>query len=76
MALIKVRMVDYSQNYSYAPPQEDAILNTEEIVSAVPTEARGDGPFLRVNLKDGTRMVIVGTVDDVLQPPSSKGVSE
>ncbi len=64
--LIKVKRLNYNGNYAYAPPQEDAVINTEEIVSAVPTEARGEGPFLLVHFTTGDTMTMVGTLDMLL----------
>lgn len=64
--LIKVKMLDYNLPYSYAPPTVDAIVNTEEIVSAKITEARGEGPHLFVRFRDGSSMTIQGRVEDLL----------
>jgi hypothetical protein len=58
--LIKVKYLDYEATTAYAPPQRDGVLNTEEVVTAVPTEARGSGPFLLVRFRDGSQMTIVG----------------
>lgn len=64
--LIKVKRLNWQANYAYAPPQEDAVINTEEVVSAVPTEACGSGPFLSVRFRDGSSMTVVGTPDLLL----------
>lgn len=74
--LIKVKYLDYDKPCAYAPPQEDAILNTDDVVSAVPTEARGSGPFLRVNLRDGTSITIVGTPDTLLAGQADPSAQE
>jgi hypothetical protein len=66
MPLKRVQMLDYHANYAYAPPAVDAVVNTEEIVSARPTDARGSGPFVAIKFRDGTSMTIVRTVDDLL----------
>src|SRR5262249_8471967 len=39
--------------HAYAPRQVDAVLNTDEVASACPTEARGGGPFVLVKFRGG-----------------------
>ncbi len=64
--LKKVYVLDYSANYAYAPPKVEALINTDEIVSATPTDARGSGPFMLVRFRDGSNLTVVGTVDALL----------
>ena len=65
--LIKVKRLAYERPYSFSPPpQEDAVINTTDVLSAVITDARGSGPFLRVLFRDGSEMTIVGTPDTLL----------
>ncbi len=64
--LRKFKFLDYGANYAYAPPQEDCIINTDNIVSAVPTESRGSGPFVLVKMSDGSKLTIVGRPEDLL----------
>jgi hypothetical protein len=71
MALMKVRRLNFDFTTAYAPPQEDAVLNTEDVVSVVKTEARGSGPFLYVQLRTGNDMTIVGDVDGFLAAAAS-----
>lgn len=67
MNLKLVKMLDYNQSYAHAPAQVDAVVQTNQIVSVVPTEARGNGPFVRINLKDGTHIVCVGKPIDFVE---------
>jgi hypothetical protein len=71
--LIRVKMLDYHGAYAYAPPQVDAVINTDDVTSARPTEARGIGPFLAVNMRDGSSVTIVGTVEDLLSELEKEG---
>lgn len=64
--LIKVKMLDHSLSYAYVPLKVEAVINTEKIVSAHPTEERGDGPFLLIRFRDGSEMTIQGRADDLL----------
>lgn len=59
--LVKVKRLNYSAPYNYAPPQEPAVVNTDDISHVVCTEARGSGPFVLVRFRDGTEMVCVGS---------------
>jgi hypothetical protein len=61
--LIKVRRQNWQANFAYAPPTEDAVINTDEVASAFPTESRGEGPFVQVRFRDGSSMTVLGTVD-------------
>jgi hypothetical protein len=71
MALIMVRRLNFDAQTAYAPPQEDAILNTEDVLSVVQTEARGSGPFLYVRFRNGDGMTIVGDVGGFLAAAAS-----
>lgn len=64
--LIKVKRQDWYATFAYAPPLVDAVINTDEVVSAVACESRGEGPFVQVKFRDGSKMVIRGTPDDLL----------
>jgi hypothetical protein len=66
MALMKVKWLNCEPMTGYAPSWRDALLNTDEIVSAVPTEVPGDGSWLHVRLRCGKVMTIVGDVDGFL----------
>lgn len=59
--LIKVRRQNWNADFAYAPPTEEAVVNTDEIVSAVPAESRGVGPFTLVKFRDGSTMTVEGT---------------
>lgn len=64
--LKKVKYLNWNGNFAYAPPQEDCIINTDEVISAVPTEARGSGPFMLVKMSDGSKLTLVGVPEDLL----------
>ena len=64
--LKKVKYLNWSGNFAYAPPQEDCIINTDEVISVVPTEARGSGPFMLVKMSDGSKLTLVGVPEDLL----------
>lgn len=72
MPLKLVRAVNYAGNYAYAPPQEEALIDTDSIKLVVPTEARGTGPFVRVIFKDGAELVCVGMPRDFLPTDSEE----
>lgn len=67
MSLKKVRWQDWSGEFAYAPPLRDAVVNTDEIVSVTPTESRGEGPWVKLKLRDGSTMTCRGTPDDFLE---------
>jgi len=46
---------------------EDAVINTDEIVSARATDSRGIGPWTSVLFKDGSHMTIRGTPDELME---------
>ena len=62
-----VKRLAYDKDYAYAPIQEDCVIRTEEIISVIVTDARGSGPFVRINLKDGTYLVCVGKPEDFIE---------
>lgn len=64
--LRKFKFLDYGASYAYAPPQEDCIINTDEVVSAIPTDARGSGPFMMVRFNGGYNLTLVGQPEDLL----------
>lgn len=59
--LVRVRRQNWEANFAYAPPLEDAVINTREVVWAVPTQSRGEGPFTLIRFRDGTSMIVKGT---------------
>jgi hypothetical protein len=64
--LKKVEMLDYDAPTAYSPPAVTAVINTDEIVSVKPTDARGVGPFVFIKFKDGTSMTVRGNIEDFL----------
>lgn len=71
--LVKVKMLDYSAGFAYAPPQVDALVNTDHVVSAKPTEARGSGPFLCLKMVGGETVTVVGSLDQFTKPEGCYG---
>jgi hypothetical protein len=67
--LKQIRVLDYSGNYSYAPPTVDALVNTEEIVSAVPCASRRSEETMRLRMTDGSCLIAVGVPADLLSGP-------
>jgi hypothetical protein len=63
--LMKVKRQDWDAQFGYAPPRVDAVLNTEDVVSAVPCESRGQGPWMRVTFRSGAEWIVWGTPDDL-----------
>jgi hypothetical protein len=64
MPLIKVKRLNYNTDYAYAPPQEDAVINSDDVQSVTETDARGTGPFVVVRFRDGQTMTCVGRPGD------------
>ncbi len=73
MSLIKVRRLAYEHPYTYAPPQEDALINPDEVSAVLRAEARGCGPFVRLEFRNGTSMTVAGAIDDFLPPETGRG---
>lgn len=69
MPLIKLRYQNWkSSSYAYAPPLEDILINTDEIVHVShldPSETRGSGPFCRVKLQNGDTFTVQATVAEI-----------
>ena len=63
--LIKVERQDWGANFAYAPPLVEAVINTDDIVTAVPCESRGVGPFMKVKFRNGDEMIIRGKPSDL-----------
>jgi hypothetical protein len=60
---IIVKRLCYDQDYSYAPPQEDAIVDPGDISRVIAeTDHRGTGPFARIYFKDGKEMVVASSI--------------
>lgn len=65
--LIAVQYIDYSGNYAYAPPTEEAVINTDEIVSITPIRpenTRSSYALVKVRFRDGRTLDIVGKPSD------------
>jgi hypothetical protein len=65
--LVKVTRLNYDVQYAYAPPREEALVNTDSVQSVTRTEARGEGPFCLLAFQDGTQMTVVGTPEGLLK---------
>lgn len=71
-----VRFVDYDANYAYLPPEREATINTDEIVSVIPieresTRSRLDG-VLRIRFRDGSSLNVIGKLGDFMHAPSQE----
>lgn len=64
MILKQVKALDCGANYSYAPPQVDALINLDDIQSVIPIDARGSGPFVMVRFKNGQTLTCIGVPSD------------
>lgn len=72
MKLLKVRFLNYeARGYSFCPPTEEAILDAEDISSALPCESRSSEPTMFVVMKSGTKLTIIGTPDSLLKAVNS-----
>lgn len=65
--LKSVKYQDWNASFSYAPPLRDAVINTEELVSAVTTDSRGSGPWMRLSFRNGETMTVQGTPLDLCE---------
>lgn len=66
--LVKVKRQDWDDpHFHYAPPRVDAVVNTDDVVSAVVCQSRGVGPWYRVTFRDGTEWIVQGHPDDLLE---------
>lgn len=60
-----VKRLAYEKPHTYAPLQEDAVVQTNDIVSVtISSDDRGSGPFVRISLRDGTSLACVGRPED------------
>jgi hypothetical protein len=64
--LRRVKCQDWNAQFAYAPPVVDAVVNTDHIVSAVPTDSRGSGPWTKVSFVDGRTLTCQGTPETFL----------
>lgn len=64
--LIIVRRQNWYADFAYAPPLEEVAINTDEVVTAVPTQSRGEGPFMTVTFRNGESMIVKGVPSDLL----------
>lgn len=66
--LKKVKFQNWDARFTFAPPVDDLLINTDEIVTAHPHDAeRGAGPFVKVTFRNGDTKIIQGTVEDLLK---------
>lgn len=67
MSLKMVRAQDWSGNFAYAPPLVETALNTDEIISVMPCDSRGSGPWVKVKMRDGQTFTCQGTPQDFIE---------
>lgn len=71
-----VKFIDYNANYAYAPPEEDAVINTDEIVSVVAIRReytrRAFDDTVRIKFKDGSWLDVLGEPHDFIEIKSAE----
>lgn len=65
--LIRVRRQDWDASFEYAPPLVDALVNTDDVVTAHICESRGAGPWVKVVLRNGGTLIVEGTLDNLFK---------
>ncbi len=57
-----------AESYTYAPPIQDAVINTDEITSVRQHDpGRGNGPFVKISFNNGDTMICQGRPSDFLE---------
>lgn len=73
-----VKFINYNANYAYAPPELDAIINTDDIITAVavPREntRRAFDDIVRIKFRDGSWLDVIGKPQDFIEIRSGKEV--
>jgi hypothetical protein len=69
MTLKLVTFLDYAEQYTDTPPQRQAVLQTDHILSIVPSAAQGIGPLVEVKLINGDTFVCLGKPADFAEDP-------
>lgn len=64
-----IKALDYKASYAYAPPVVDAVINTDDVQTAIPCDARCSEPTMRIRFRDGSTVVAIGKPADLLRPP-------
>jgi len=64
MALKKVQRLNYFTSYAFAPPSEDAVINTAEIVSVTEVVTRRNEPCVAIRFRNGDTMTALGRPRD------------
>lgn len=65
--MIKVRKVDYSQSYAYAPPDVEAYVNENTITNIEPVETRKIEKCSMLQFQDKESWIVVGTPADIME---------
>ena len=67
--LVKVEKLDYSANYTYAPPTVETVVNPAHVVEADAADGRhrGCGPFTDLRMVGGEKMTIRSSVTAFLE---------
>lgn len=69
MSLIKVRVLNWDTRFSCNPPSQDAVINTEEIISAIPIDpshTRCVELTMRIKFSNGDNCEVIGKPSDLL----------
>jgi len=64
--LKKVRRIKDNMLYAYAPPAEDAVIQTNELIMVTQSETRRSEPCVRLLFRDGSQMDCLGRPQDFL----------
>lgn len=69
-----VKFINYSGNYAYAPPDSEAVINTEEIIQVVPQKLaiRPTENIVRIYFRTRPWMDVIGKPSDFIEIESSK----
>ena len=66
-----IRVIDYDGNYVYSPPDVEAVVNTEEIASAMilprGSTRRAFDDVTRLFFRDGTSKDMIGKPRDLIE---------
>lgn len=69
--LRQVKFIDYDANYAYSPPERDAVINLDEIVSVVAIERgatrRAFDDLVRIRFRDGSILDVIGKPGDFVE---------
>ena len=65
--LVEVQVLDYGARYEFAPPSIWAVINLDEVVSAVPCESRRSERTMLIKFRDGSHLTVIGEPGDIVR---------